>query len=146
MGLQFNNQDLQRIQRNISRLDSDLQSKVWNPAYRDALKPVRDIVSTPGFGFKDRTGNLRRSFTISTSRKASRGVVKKSGAQFAATLFSKIPPGNHAYLVHEGTSRGAKPRPYLRIALRLASGKVLTNFHQGAVRAFARLVNRTRRR
>lgn len=143
--LEFDRRQLQAIQKNLSQLDNNLQKTVWNGAYRAALKPVRDIVSTPGFGFKDRTGNLRRSFAISTSRKVARGVVKQSGAQFAATLFSRVPPGNHSYLVDQGT-RHSKARLYLDKALRLASNRVFSAFRQGAVRGFARLANKTNRR
>jgi len=124
------------------------RAELFGPALGRSAAVVRKTAKRPGYGFRDRSGSLRK--TIHSARIAARYGGKKfkrgrSGVYAGGVLSGgREPTARQAHLVEAGHlgPYPARPHPYLRLALRSTEAQQRHEFNASVKQRFSIVANR----
>ena len=127
--------------RTLKEMPTKLQRNVLAAGYREALKPVLRKARRSNL-YTSRTGTLKKSLKIKTSRKALR-LKRGSKGQVGAVLTVGDRKAEYGFIVHHGQPKRRPPtkaRPFLTEALVDSRHEIQRSFMDGIIRRFRRIV------
>ena len=145
--LEYNEQEIRKLDDLIRSLPENLERRVWRAAYGEAAKEVARTARQPNYGFTDRTGRLRGSIgsgAVKTRFRRAHNI----RLRYAGAVLAGSDNVRHAHLVESGHGgpKPARPHSFLERATRQSIVQARTAFIRKASQTVVRVIEQAKRK